>query len=100
MTSNYKEIASKVVDLQRQLLSLRAKLKLKETVEDENERLKLELAELRAKHCDHERSKQKYKSAQIELQTQVEALQKENKGLKEEIGELIFGKQAMKKVKQ
>jgi hypothetical protein len=26
-------------------------------------------------------------------------LQKENKGLKEEIGELIFGKQTMKKVK-
>ena len=35
----YKEAATKVVDLQRQVISLRTKLKHKETVESENEKL-------------------------------------------------------------
>ena len=35
----YKEAASKVVDLQRQVISLRTKLKHKETVESENAKL-------------------------------------------------------------
>ena len=35
----YKEAATKVVDLQRQVISLRGKLKQKETVESDNARL-------------------------------------------------------------
>ena len=35
----YKEAATKVVDLQRQVIALRTKLKHKETVESENARL-------------------------------------------------------------
>ena len=80
-------------------MSLRAKLKQKETVEEENERLKAELAEHRAKALDLEKKKAKYKSEAIDARAQVEALQKENKGLKEEIGELIFGAKDSKKKK-
>lgn len=79
------------MDLQRQLMSLRSKLKQKEAVEEENERLKAELNEFRARAIDHEKKKAKYKAEAGEARAQVEALQKENKGLKEEIGELIFG---------
>ena len=59
--SNYKEIASKVVDLQRQIMSLRAKLKIKEGVEADNEKLKEELNEMRQKYLDSEKRKSKYK---------------------------------------
>lgn len=55
--SNYKEIAGKVVELQRQVMSLRAKLKQKETIEEENSRLKEEVQELRAKAAENERKK-------------------------------------------
>lgn len=48
----YKEAASKVVDLQRQVISLRAKLKQKEVVEQENEKLKRELNEFKAKQIE------------------------------------------------
>jgi septal ring factor EnvC (AmiA/AmiB activator) len=72
-------------------MSLRSKLKQKETVEEENERLKAEMHELRALAQERDKKKSKYKAEAIEARTQVEALQKENKALKEEIGELIFG---------
>ena len=66
--SNYKEIASKVVDLQRQVMNLRAKLKLKETVEQENEKLKEELGDLRSKAVANEKKKNKYKDQIKELE--------------------------------
>jgi hypothetical protein len=72
-------------------MSLRSKLKQKEGVEEENERLKAELNEFRARAIEHEKKKVKYKVEAGEARLQVEALEKENKGLKEEIGELIFG---------
>ena len=53
--SNYKEIASKVVELQRQVMSLRAKLKMKEGVESENEQLKREMQEMKARYMDTQR---------------------------------------------
>lgn len=48
----YKEAASKVVELQRQVISLRAKLKQKELVDQENEKLKRELTELKTKQIE------------------------------------------------
>lgn len=48
----YKEAASKVVELQRQVISLRAKLKQKESVDQENERLKKELAEFKLRQIE------------------------------------------------
>ncbi len=55
--SNYKEIASKVVELQRQIMNLRGKLKMKEGVEAENEKLKEELNEIRQKFLESEKRK-------------------------------------------
>ena len=72
---------------------------MKESVEEENERLKAELNELRGKTIDCEKKTQKYKSEMKELQGQVGSLQKENKSLKDEITELVFnGKKNAKKV--
>jgi len=48
----YKEAATKVVDLQRQVISLRSKLKSKEGMETENDRLKRELVEMRGKYLE------------------------------------------------
>jgi cell shape-determining protein MreC len=48
----YKEAASKVVELQRQVISLRAKLKQKESVDSENERLKKELSEFKLRQIE------------------------------------------------
>ncbi|CDW81937.1 UNKNOWN [Stylonychia lemnae] len=97
--SNYKEIASKVVDLQRQIMSLRGKLKMKETVEQENEKLKEELAQIRSKMMESEKKKLQYKEQVQEYQLFNEKLLKENKGLKEEIGELVMGKKVAKQSK-
>jgi hypothetical protein len=41
-------------------MSLRSKLKQKEAVEEENERLKAELNEFRARAIEHEKKKAKY----------------------------------------
>ena len=49
-------------------MSLRAKLKLKETVEQENEKLKEELGDLRSKAVANEKKKNKYKDQIKELQ--------------------------------
>lgn len=87
--SNYKEIASKVVDLQRQLMSLRGKLKMKEAVEEDNERLKAEVSDLRNKAIECDKKKIKYKSEVKELQAIISSLQKENKELKSENAELV-----------
>ena len=51
----YKEAATKVVDLQRQVINLRSKLKSKEVFESENERLKRELNEMRTKYLDSQK---------------------------------------------
>ena len=48
----YKEAATKVVDLQRQVISLRSKLKSKEAMEAENEKLKRELNEMKSKYLE------------------------------------------------
>ena len=48
----YKEAATKVVDLQRQVISLRAKLKNKDAIESENERMKRELNEMKSKYLE------------------------------------------------
>eukprot|EP00347_Sterkiella_histriomuscorum_P023291 403335210 len=96
--SNYKEIASKVVELQRQIMSLRGKLKMKEGVETENEKLREELNEMRQKFMDSEKRKQKYKEQVEDLQVANDRLAKENKGLKEEIGELVVGSKKNKAI--
>ena len=48
----YKEAATKVVDLQRQVISLRSKLKSKEAMESENDKLKRELNDMKSKYLD------------------------------------------------
>eukprot|EP00347_Sterkiella_histriomuscorum_P002869 403366482 len=96
--SNYKEIASKVVELQRQIMSLRGKLKMKEGVETENDKLREELNEMRQKFMDSEKRKQKYKEQVEDLQVANDRLTKENKGLKEEIGELVMGSKKNKAI--
>ena len=90
MQSNYKEIASKVVELQHQVMSLRAKLKSKEHIEEENERLRAEVSEMRAKAAEHDRKKARAKDDMKTLQEQVDALLRENKDLKEEIGDSVL----------
>ena len=66
-------------------MSLRARLKQKEAVDEENAALKEEVAELRAKNAEHERRKVKLAEEAKEWQAQIAILQKENKGLREEI---------------
>ena len=51
----YKEAATKVVDLQRQVISLRTKLKSKEAMESENEKLKRELNDMKSKYLDSQK---------------------------------------------
>ena len=51
----YKEAATKVVDLQRQVISLRSKLKSKEAQESENDKLKKELSEMKSKYLDSQK---------------------------------------------
>jgi len=53
-------------------MSLRAKLKHKEGVEDENAKLREELQELQAKASEHERKRAKAKEEALELQAQVQ----------------------------
>ena len=48
----YKEAATKVVDLQRQVMSLRSKLKAREGLESENDRLKREMNEMKSKYLE------------------------------------------------
>jgi uncharacterized protein (DUF3084 family) len=71
-------------------MSLRGKLKMKEQVEEENERLKAEVSELRNKGIEAEKKKSKYKGEIKELQAVVSTLQKENKELKGEIAEIAM----------
>ena len=63
----YKEAATKVVDLQRQVISLRSKLKAREGLESENDRLKREMNEMKSKY--------------LESQKRNFALQEENRAL-------------------
>ena len=63
----YKEAATKVVDLQRQVISLRSKLKAREGLESENDRLKREMNEIKSKY--------------LESQKRNFALQEENRAL-------------------
>jgi len=51
----YKEAATKVVDLQRQVISLRSKLKSKEHQETENDRLKRELNDMKSKYLESQK---------------------------------------------
>ena len=51
----YKEAATKVVDLQRQVISLRTKLKSEEAMESENEKLKRELNDMKSKYLDSQK---------------------------------------------
>lgn len=48
----YKEAATKVVDLQRQVISLRSKLKSKEHQETENDRLRREVSDMKSKYLE------------------------------------------------
>ena len=48
----YKEAATKVVDLQRQVISLRSKLKSKDAMEAENEKLKKEFNDMKSKYLE------------------------------------------------
>ena len=84
------------------MLSLRGKLKQKETVEEDNEKLRAELNELRVKTIEQDKKKAKYKGEIKELQALVSGLQRENKELKSEIAEMGFkggaAKAAAKKV--
>ena len=49
-------------------MSLRAKLKTKENVEEENEKLKGEIAEMRARAVEEEKKKAKHKAIIRDLQ--------------------------------
>ena len=51
----YKEAATKVVDLQRQVISLRSKLKSKDAMEAENEKMKRELNDMKSKYLDSQK---------------------------------------------
>ena len=51
----YKEAATKVVDLQRQVISLRSKLKAREGLESENDRLKREMNEIKSKYLESQK---------------------------------------------
>ena len=51
----YKEAATKVVDLQRQVISLRSKLKSKDAMEAENEKMKKELNDMKSKYLDSQK---------------------------------------------
>jgi predicted RNase H-like nuclease (RuvC/YqgF family) len=76
------------VDLQRQVISLKGKLKQRELLEEENGQLKEEIAGLRAKvaAAEAERRRAKQQEELIrELQAQVSELTGLNKGLREEI---------------
>jgi cbb3-type cytochrome oxidase cytochrome c subunit len=55
-------------------MSLRGKLKMKEQVEEENEKLKAEISELRNKGIEAEKKKTKYKGEVKELQAVVSSL--------------------------
>ena len=72
-------------------MSLRAKLKSKEAIEEENAKLKEEVQELRARASEHERKKVKAKEEMQELQQLLNQLQRDNKGLKEELSEISKG---------
>lgn len=65
---------------------------MKENVEVENQKLKDEINDMKQKMIENEKKKNKYKSQIQELQTINEKFMKDNKALKEEIGELIMGK--------
>jgi len=52
---SYKEVATKVVELQRQVMSLRGKLRQKEQVESENEKLRRELNEFKTKYLESQK---------------------------------------------
>ena len=69
-------------------MSLRAKLKQKEAIEEENSRLKEEVQELRAKAAENERKKVISKEEIQNLQGQISGLSKDNRSLKDEILEL------------
>lgn len=62
---------------------------MKEAVEEENERLKAEVSELRNKGIECDKKKTKYKTEVKEIQAIISTLQKENKELKSEIAELV-----------
>jgi len=49
-------------------MNLRAKLKVKESIELENEKLKEELSDIRSKAAENEKKKNKYKDQIKELQ--------------------------------
>ena len=51
----YKEAATKVVELQRQVISLRKKLQKQGDIESENERLKRELNEMKGKYLESQK---------------------------------------------
>ena len=51
----YKEAATKVVDLQRQVISLRSKLKSKEHQETENDRLRREVNDMKSKYLESQK---------------------------------------------
>jgi hypothetical protein len=74
VSQNYKEIATKVVELQRTVMSLRGKLKQKESVEDENARLREEIGELRARNVEQEKRRTKQQEEVRELQALVESI--------------------------
>ena len=55
VASTYKEAAGKVVELQRQVISLRSKLKAKESLETENEKLRKDLNETKSKYLESQK---------------------------------------------
>lgn len=55
VTAVVQEAAQKVVELQRQLTTVRARLKQKEKIQTENERLQSELEELKVKFTESQK---------------------------------------------
>ena len=65
-------------------MSLRARLKQKEAIEQENITLKDELNEVKNKFMESEKKNNKYKEHIKEMQQMMDKLLKENKLMKEE----------------
>lgn len=66
-------------------MSLRGKLKQKEGVEEENDKLRVELNEMRARAIEQDRKRVSMQEEVKLLQGQVSNLQRDNKGLKDEM---------------
>ena len=83
-----KEMASKVVDLQRTVLKLRSQLKAKNDVEEQCQAYAAEVNEYRGKYLESQKKHMKALDQVKELQALLERQQEANKTLKAELATL------------